>query len=66
MMDSNDKWVWGDEQDSTPQALPLLDQKLTPIIEWPALQPEPDPPISTDSAECPEQPGPGSPGSSFY
>ena len=65
MMDSNDKWVWGDEQDSTPQALPLLDQKLTPIIEWPALQPEPDPPISTDSAEAPssqvqEAPAPAS------
>jgi tetratricopeptide (TPR) repeat protein len=49
MMDSNDKWVWADEADSSPQAVPLLDQKLTPIVEWPTL--EPDPPIPAVIAE---------------
>src|SRR5689334_18903523 len=50
MMDPNDKWVWADEPDSSPQALPLLDRKLTTIVEWPDLPP--DPPI----AEPPEPP----------
>jgi tetratricopeptide (TPR) repeat protein len=43
-----DKWVWGDEEDLTPQPVPLLDEKLTPIVEWPDVKPEPpgprDPP----------------------
>ena len=39
-MDSNDKWVWADEPDSSPQTLPLLDRKLTPIVEWPDIQPD--------------------------
>ena len=42
-MDSNDKWVWADESDSSPVTLPLLDEKLTPIVEWPDI--EPDPPV---------------------
>jgi len=40
-MDSNDKWVWADEPVSSPQSLPLLDRKLTTIVEWPDLPPEP-------------------------
>jgi tetratricopeptide (TPR) repeat protein len=50
MMDSNDKWVWGDEPDSSPQTPALLDQKLTPIVEWPDLPP--DSPVPADSAEA--------------
>jgi tetratricopeptide (TPR) repeat protein len=50
-MDSNDKWVWADETDSSPLTQPLLDQKLTPIVEWPDLQP--DPPIPADTPEPP-------------
>jgi tetratricopeptide (TPR) repeat protein len=46
MMD-DEKWVWADEE-SDPQALPRLDAKLTPIIDWPDFKPEPaapaDPP----------------------
>jgi tetratricopeptide (TPR) repeat protein len=48
-MDSNDKWVWADETDSSPLTLPLLDQKLTPIVEWPDVQPEP--PVAAVIAE---------------
>lgn len=40
----NDKWVWGDEEDLTPQPVPLLDEKLTPIVEWPDVKPEPPAP----------------------
>jgi hypothetical protein len=54
-MDSNDKWVWADEPDSSPQSLPLLDRKLTTIVEWPDLPPDPslpaDPPVPAESAE---------------
>jgi tetratricopeptide (TPR) repeat protein len=49
-MDSNDKWVWADEADASPQALPLLDQKLTPIVEWPDLPPDPPTVIAEPSA----------------
>src|SRR5260370_37768353 len=45
----NDKWVWGDEEDSSPKGAPLLDAVLTPIAEWPGLEPEPPPPA--DAAE---------------
>src|SRR6266849_5585129 len=45
----NDKWVWGDEEDSSPKGAPLLDAVLTPIAEWPGLEPEPSPPA--DAAE---------------
>src|SRR5438094_3781529 len=51
MMD-NDKWMWGDAEDSSPIGVPLLDAKLTPIIEWPERQPEPPSP-----AAPPEQSG---------
>src|SRR5579859_6849635 len=51
MMDSNDKWVWADEPDTSPQALPLLDRNLTTIVEWPDLPP--DPPIATEPPEPP-------------
>src|SRR6185503_7057436 len=40
MMD-NDKWVWGDTEESSPVIVPLFEAKLTPIIEWPNLEPEP-------------------------
>src|SRR2546425_520199 len=39
MMD-NDKWVWADAEDSSPLGIPILDAKLTPIVEWPDLKPE--------------------------
>src|SRR6266850_613574 len=47
----NDKWVWGDEEDSSPKGAPLLDAVLTPIAEWPGPEPEPPSPVDT-----PEQP----------
>src|ERR1700676_4683429 len=54
-MDSNDKWVWADETDSSLQSLPLLDRKLTTIVEWPDLPPDPSlpagPPVPAESAE---------------
>jgi tetratricopeptide (TPR) repeat protein len=53
-MDSNDKWVWADETDSSPLTLPLLDKKLTPIVEWP--DPQPDPPIPADTAPADSKP----------
>src|SRR2546425_5015894 len=37
----NDKWVWADEEDPSPLSIPLLDAKLSPIVEWPDLQPAP-------------------------
>lgn len=40
MMDPNDKWVWADEKVPSPQTSPLLDEKLTPIVEWPDLPSE--------------------------
>ena len=52
MTDPNEKWVWGDEEDSSPQTLPLLDQKLTPIVEWPDLPPA-APSIPAESPEPP-------------
>src|SRR5690242_26825 len=39
MMD-NDKWVWSDEDDSGRLALPPLDRKLAPIIDWFDAKPE--------------------------
>src|SRR5438309_350465 len=45
----NDKWVWGDEKDSSPKGAPLLDAALTPVTEWPRLEPEP--PSAVDTPE---------------
>jgi tetratricopeptide (TPR) repeat protein len=43
----NDKWVWADEEDLGSPALPLLEKKLTPIVEWPPAPPAPeDPPAA--------------------
>src|SRR6186997_1403200 len=33
MMD-NDKWVWEDPEEVSPLGAPLLDAKLTPIMDW--------------------------------
>src|SRR5882672_6599083 len=44
---NNDKWVWGDEEDSSPKGAPLLDAVLTPIAEWPGPEPEPPAPVET-------------------
>jgi len=38
----NDKWVWADEEELRPQAIPLLDNTLSPIIEWADVEPQPD------------------------
>ena len=53
----NDKWVWGDEEDSSPKGAPLLDAVLTPVAEWPGLEPEPPSPADTaePSGEKPEE-----------
>jgi tetratricopeptide (TPR) repeat protein len=53
----NDKWVWGDEEDSSPKGAPLLDAVLTPVAEWPGLEPEPPPPADTaePGGEKPEE-----------
>src|SRR5258708_17320147 len=45
----NDKWVWGDEEDSSPKGAPLLDAVLTPVVDWPGLAPEP--PSLAETAE---------------
>src|SRR3954464_15047474 len=37
----NEKWVWTDEEDSGPLALPPIERKLEPIIDWFAEKPEP-------------------------
>jgi tetratricopeptide (TPR) repeat protein len=58
-MDSNDKWVWADESDSSPVTLPLLDKKLTPIVEWP--DPQPDPPTPADTAPADSKPADSKP-----
>jgi hypothetical protein len=51
MMD-NDKWVWGDQEESSPIIVPLLDAKLTPIVESPDPKAEPHSPPAS-----PEKPG---------
>ena len=56
MMD-NDKWVWGDAEESSPIIVPLLDAKLTPIVESPALEAEPPSPASSQEQSGPEHPG---------
>jgi len=57
MMDPNDKWVWADEKVPSPQTSPLLDERLTPIVEWPDFPSESpvvaepaEPPISVEPA----------------
>src|SRR5262245_27043603 len=40
----NEKWVWADEEDSSPIGAPLFDAVLKPIAEWPGLEAEPPPP----------------------
>src|SRR5579872_1841630 len=51
MMDPNDKWVWADEKPPSPPTSPLLDEQLTPIVEWPDLPPEsPARPESVEAA----------------
>src|SRR5260370_12959803 len=49
MMDPNDKWVWADEKVPSPQTSPLLDERLTPIVEWPDLPLES--PVDAESVE---------------
>src|SRR2546426_11378773 len=39
MMD-NDKWVWSDEDDSGRLAVPTLDRKVAPILDWVDAKPE--------------------------
>src|SRR5256885_1110700 len=51
----NNKWVWGDEEDSSPKGAPLLDAALTPVTEWPGLEPEPPSPADTPK-QCNEKP----------
>src|SRR2546422_626130 len=69
MMDPNDKWVWADQEDFSPRALPLRDNELTPIVQWPDIKPDLSAttncaiksdiaPVSTEAAEASE---PGSP-----
>jgi hypothetical protein len=41
----NDKWVWADEEEVRPQAIPLFDGKLTPIIEWADVEASPPAPL---------------------
>jgi tetratricopeptide (TPR) repeat protein len=64
MTDPNDKWVWADEADSSPQASPLLEKKLEPIIQWADPEPilaVPEPAAGTEIAAPPETaPAPGS------
>src|SRR5437870_5232612 len=55
----NEKWVWADEENLGPLALPLLDKKLTPIFEWNSLQPPaPEQPQSSVPAEVAPEPTP--------
>src|SRR5213596_3488753 len=53
----NDKWVWGDEEDSSPKGAPLLDAVLTPITEWPGPEAEPPSPagVPEPRSEKPEE-----------
>ena len=54
-MMNNDKWVWGDEEESSPIIVPLFDAKLTPIVEWPDAGAEPASPAASAEQSGPEQ-----------
>src|SRR5262245_36573227 len=50
MIDPNDKWVWADQEDTSPQQGPLFDSKVTPVFEWPDIPAEPGS-VVADSGE---------------
>jgi tetratricopeptide (TPR) repeat protein len=56
MMD-NDKWVWADDEASSPLSVPLPDDKPAPIIDWNDSKPELPSPVESaaQSAANPEE-----------
>src|SRR5258708_3590764 len=49
----NDKWVWAEDEGAGPLALPPLERKLEPIIDWFDEKPEP---VAAAKVEAPAKP----------